>query len=246
MCDAPEAPFFVRALRRVGCAVEAADELPLVGFPGLRPRPRGRADARPGRAGHPRACWRRLGLTQRFAMLTQQPAWVSGSLPRTGAPVRRCGVGPQGADGGRHGRGPRPGRPAGSRWPACSTPWPGPGPTLAELRRRDVPTPERSRPQRSPAHSTTRRIEAERQRRWSHDHRSRHPPPLSTRSAALRRRPAPAQPRLAAAPLVLAALSIPVTGAGSALGATHAPAHVKVAAVADAVVGVVATGKHDV
>ena len=52
--------------------------------------------------------------------------------------------------------------------------------------------------------------------------------------------------RLAAATLVLAALSIPVTGAGSALGATHAPAHVKVAAVADAVVGVVPTGKRDV
>ncbi len=71
--------------------------------------------------------------------------------------------------------------------------------------------------------------------------------PQSTRSAALR--PVSARQRghrLAAATLVLAALSIPVTGAGSALGATHAPARVKVAAVADAVVGVVATGKHDV
>jgi hypothetical protein len=52
--------------------------------------------------------------------------------------------------------------------------------------------------------------------------------------------------RFAAAALVLAALSIPVTGTGSALAATHAPAHVRVAAVADSVVGVVATGKHDV
>jgi hypothetical protein len=52
--------------------------------------------------------------------------------------------------------------------------------------------------------------------------------------------------RIAATALLVAALSIPVTGAGSALGATHAPAHVKVAAVADGVVGVVATGKHDV
>jgi hypothetical protein len=71
--------------------------------------------------------------------------------------------------------------------------------------------------------------------------------PLSTSPAALR--PASLRQRshrLAAATLVLAALSIPVTGAGSALGATHAPAHVKVAAVADTVVGVVATGKHDV
>ena len=52
--------------------------------------------------------------------------------------------------------------------------------------------------------------------------------------------------RLTATALVLAGLSIPLTGAGSAVGATHAPAQVKVAAVADAVVGVVATGKHDV
>jgi hypothetical protein len=71
--------------------------------------------------------------------------------------------------------------------------------------------------------------------------------PVSTRSAVLR--PLSLRHRghrLAAATLVLAALSIPVTGAGSALGATHAPAHLKVAAVADAVVGVVATGKYDV
>ena len=52
--------------------------------------------------------------------------------------------------------------------------------------------------------------------------------------------------RAAAAAVTASALSIPVTGAGSALGATHAPAQVKVAAVADAVVGVVATGKNDV
>ena len=52
--------------------------------------------------------------------------------------------------------------------------------------------------------------------------------------------------RLAATALVLAGLSIPLTGTGRAVGATHAPAQVKVAAVADAVVGAVATGKHDV
>jgi hypothetical protein len=71
--------------------------------------------------------------------------------------------------------------------------------------------------------------------------------PVSTRSVVLR--PVSLRHRghrFAAATLVLAALSIPVTGAGSALGATHAPAHLKVAAVADAVVGVIATGKHDV
>ena len=71
--------------------------------------------------------------------------------------------------------------------------------------------------------------------------------PVSPTSAALRpvsfrRR----SHRLAATALVLAGLTIPLTGAGSAVGATHAPAQVKVAAVADAVVGVVATGKHDV
>jgi hypothetical protein len=71
--------------------------------------------------------------------------------------------------------------------------------------------------------------------------------PVSTRSAVLR--PVSLRHRgrrFAAATLVVTALSIPVTGAGSALGATHAPAHLNVAAVADAVVGVVATGKHDV
>ena len=75
-------------------------------------------------------------------------------------------------------------------------------------------------------------------------------------TAALAPRPAPSsvlravsprrRHRVAAAALVLAALSIPVTGTGSALAATHAPAHVRVAAVADTVVGVVASGKHDV
>jgi hypothetical protein len=71
--------------------------------------------------------------------------------------------------------------------------------------------------------------------------------PSSTTPAALR--PVSSRQRshrFAAAVLVLAGLSIPVTGAGSTVGATHAPAQVKVAAVADAVVGVVAAGKHDV
>jgi len=72
---------------------------------------------------------------------------------------------------------------------------------------------------------------------------------LAPRPLPLAARPAPFQRRghrVAAAALVLAALSIPVTGTGSALAATHAPAHVRVAAVADSVVGVVATGKDDV
>jgi hypothetical protein len=37
-----------------------------------------------------------------------------------------------------------------------------------------------------------------------------------------------------------------VTGTGRALAATHAPAHVQVAAVADSVLGEVASGKNDV
>ena len=68
------------------------------------------------------------------------------------------------------------------------------------------------------------------------------PAPLAALHAPLRRR----GHRVAAAALVLAALSIPVTGTGSALAATHAPAHVRMAAVADSVLGVVATGKNDV
>ena len=72
---------------------------------------------------------------------------------------------------------------------------------------------------------------------------------LALRPAALAVRRAPSlrrSHRVAAAALVLAAFSIPVTGTGSALAAEHASAHVKVAAVADSVLGVVATGKHDV
>src|SRR5689334_10358759 len=32
MCDAPEAPFFVRALRRIGCDVDGVEDLPAWGF----------------------------------------------------------------------------------------------------------------------------------------------------------------------------------------------------------------------
>jgi hypothetical protein len=75
-------------------------------------------------------------------------------------------------------------------------------------------------------------------------------------TAALAPRPAPTVTRrapflrrgrkVAAAALVLAAFTIPVTGTGSALAAEHAPAHVKVAAVTDSVVGLVPAGKNDV
>ena len=75
------------------------------------------------------------------------------------------------------------------------------------------------------------------------------PATLAVRPATFAVRRAPSlrrSHRVAATALVLAAFSIPVTGTGSALAAEHAPAHVKVAAVADSVVGLVAAGKNDV
>ena len=79
MCDAPEAPFFVRALRRVGCAVENEDELPWWGF---QVCDRDLEDELMRDLGEPgtRGVLESLGLTQRFGMLTQQPAWVSESF----------------------------------------------------------------------------------------------------------------------------------------------------------------------
>jgi hypothetical protein len=52
--------------------------------------------------------------------------------------------------------------------------------------------------------------------------------------------------RIAAAALLVAAVSMPLTGTGTALGATHAPAQAKVAALADSVAAVVSTGKNDI
>jgi len=74
MCDAPEAPFFVRALRRIGCAVDGTEDLPAWGFQVCR---RDLEDEliRCLGEGATRAVLASLGLTQRFAMLTQQPAW---------------------------------------------------------------------------------------------------------------------------------------------------------------------------
>ena len=79
MCDAPEAPFFVRALRRVGCAVENADELPWWGFQVCDRDLEDELMRDLGEQGI-RDVLASLGLTQRFGMLTQQPAWVSGSF----------------------------------------------------------------------------------------------------------------------------------------------------------------------
>jgi hypothetical protein len=76
MCDAPEARFFLRALRRVGCAVEASEDLPDWGF---QVCDRDLEDVLMRDLGElrTREVLDELGLTQRFAMLTQQPAWVS-------------------------------------------------------------------------------------------------------------------------------------------------------------------------
>ncbi|NYG06275.1 hypothetical protein BJ986_000762 [Phycicoccus badiiscoriae] len=79
MCDAPEARFVVRALRRVGCAVAAVDELPWWGFQVCDRDLEDELMRDLGENGI-RTVLEDLGLTQRFAMLTQQPAWVSESF----------------------------------------------------------------------------------------------------------------------------------------------------------------------
>ena len=79
MCDAPEAPFFVRALRRVGCLVAGPTDLPQWGFQVCHRDLEDELMRDLGEAGT-RAVVESLGLTQRLAMLTQQPAWQSGSF----------------------------------------------------------------------------------------------------------------------------------------------------------------------
>jgi hypothetical protein len=79
MCDAPEAPYFVRALRRVGCPVESASELPWWGFQVCERDLEDELMRDLGEQGI-RDVLEGLGLTQRLAMLTQQPAWVSGTF----------------------------------------------------------------------------------------------------------------------------------------------------------------------
>ena len=79
MCDAPEAPFFVRALRRVGCAVAGPTDLSRWGFHVCHRDLEDELMRDLGEAGT-RGVVDALGLTQRFAMLTQQPAWQAGSF----------------------------------------------------------------------------------------------------------------------------------------------------------------------
>lgn len=76
MCDAPEALYFVRALRRVGCAVHAAHDLPRWGFQVCHRDLEDELMRALGESGT-RDVVESLGLTQRFAMLTQQPAWLA-------------------------------------------------------------------------------------------------------------------------------------------------------------------------
>ena len=70
----------MRALRRVGCDVEAADELPRWGFQVCHRDLEDELMRDLGETRHPRGAVEASGLTQRFAMLTQQPAWCPGSF----------------------------------------------------------------------------------------------------------------------------------------------------------------------
>ena len=79
MCDRPEGIFFVRALRRLGCDVKAVDELPHWGFQVCDRDLEDELMRDLGERGT-REVLTTLGLTQRFAMLTQQPAWVGGTF----------------------------------------------------------------------------------------------------------------------------------------------------------------------
>lgn len=79
MCDAGEAPFFVRALRRVGHPVRGPEDLPRWGFHVCDRDLEDELMRALGEDGT-RAVLDDLGLTQRFAMLAQQPAWQSGEF----------------------------------------------------------------------------------------------------------------------------------------------------------------------
>jgi hypothetical protein len=76
MCDIKEAAFFVRALRDLGCAVSCAQALPDWGFQ-LCDRDLEDELMRALGPGRVRAVLEDLGLTDRFATFTQQPAWAA-------------------------------------------------------------------------------------------------------------------------------------------------------------------------
>lgn len=74
MCDIKEAGFFVRALRDLECDVTSVDELPRWGFH-LCDRDLEDELMRALGPERVRGVLDRLGLTDRFATFTQQPAW---------------------------------------------------------------------------------------------------------------------------------------------------------------------------
>jgi hypothetical protein len=76
MCDIKEAGFFVRALRDLGCEVTSAQALPDWGFQ-LCDRDLEDELMRALGPGPVRAVLEHLGLTDRFAVFTQQPAWAA-------------------------------------------------------------------------------------------------------------------------------------------------------------------------
>ena len=233
MCDAPEAPFFVRALRRVGCAVEGPTDLPRWGFQVCHRDLEDELMRDLGESGT-REVVEALGLTQRFAMLTQQPAWQSGSFHEQ---VHRFA-------GAASGRKELMGAALAEALDVDALPTPlaglldAIGAPPAHHRRAAVDAAHRNRT----VQRTRRREEA------------RHGGAMTT--AALAPRPAPLASRPRAAP----ARRPPGRRRGARPGRavhprhrdrqrarrTHAPAHVRVAAVADSVVGVVASGKNDV
>jgi hypothetical protein len=76
MCDIKEAGFFVRALRDLGCEVTSAQALPDWGFQ-LCDRDLEDELMRALGPGPVRAVLEHLGLTDRFTVFTQQPAWAA-------------------------------------------------------------------------------------------------------------------------------------------------------------------------
>jgi hypothetical protein len=76
MCDIKEAGFFVRALRDMQCDVTSADELPQWGFH-LCDRDLEDELLRGLGPDRVRGVLEDLGLTDRFATFTQQPAWAA-------------------------------------------------------------------------------------------------------------------------------------------------------------------------
>jgi len=76
LCDLQEAPYIVRALRRVGVPVDSTADLPAAGF-SVCDRDLEDELIRALGAGGTQQVLQRLGLAQRFSIFAQQPAWVA-------------------------------------------------------------------------------------------------------------------------------------------------------------------------